>query len=61
MNNEWIEDWKKEVGNEQKLHGSTSTSKNLDVALGFSQCATDYSDTKQAVLYVISIANYLGF
>jgi len=61
MNLEWIEDWRMEVGKERKLHGCSSTSKNLDVALGFSQCDTKYPDTKQAVLYVISIKNFNGF
>ena len=44
------------------MHGCTSTSKNLDVALGFSQCDTDYdAENKQAVLFVYSIRNYDGF
>jgi len=34
MKNEWIEDWRMEK--ELKVPGSTSTSKNLSVALGFS-------------------------
>ena len=34
MNNEWIEDWRKKE--RLKIPGCTSTSKNLDVALGFS-------------------------
>ena len=37
MNKEWIEDWREEKFMRNFcLHGSTSTSKNLDVALGFS-------------------------
>ena len=62
MNKEWIEDWRDEVGKEYiKLHGSTSTSKNLDVALGFSQCHKDFSSHQQPVLFVYSIRNYEGF
>lgn len=40
MNKEWIEDWRRKVGrlgtDFTRLHGTTSTSKNLEVALGFS-------------------------
>ena len=47
MNTEWVEDWRKEVGKIDNhgithLPGCTSTSKNLDIALGFSKCHTDY-------------------
>jgi len=34
MKNEWIEDWRKKK--ELRIPGCTSTSKNMDVALGFS-------------------------
>jgi len=34
MKNEWIEDWRKKK--ELMIPGCTSTSKNMDVALGFS-------------------------
>jgi len=43
------------------LHGSTSTSKNLDVALGFSKCHEVYDANQQPVLIVTSIWNYYGF
>jgi len=42
------------------LHGSTSTSKNLDVALGFSKCDQDFEANQQPVLIVTSISNYAG-
>ena len=59
MNNEWIEDWRKKE--ELRIPGSTSTSKNLDVALGFSQCKTDYPAYKQPVLFIFAIQNSIGF
>ena len=43
------------------LHGSTSTSKNLDVALGFSKCDQHFEAHQQPVLIVTSIRNYDGF
>jgi len=75
MNKEWIEDWREEIGLQGEyegqsvegmlkyipMHGSTSTSKSMDVALGFSKCGTKYDDNKQAVLFVYSIYNYGGF
>jgi len=36
MNNEWIDGWREKVGKPIKVPGCTSTSKNLEVALGFS-------------------------
>lgn len=60
MNKEWIEDWR-EVEKDLMMHGFTSTSKNLDVAMSSSCCDTDYSDDQQAVLFVYSIRNYRGF
>ena len=59
MKNEWIEDWRKKE--ELKIPGCTSTSKNLDVALGFSQCKTDYPADKQPVLFIFAITNSIGF
>ncbi len=61
--------WRAEVGKKDgygdmeyfRMHGCTSTSKNMEVALGFSQCNTDYDDNKQAVLFVYSISNCNGF
>ena len=62
MNKGWIKDWKKKVGKKPiRLHGSTSTSKNLDVALTFSKCKTDFESDQQPVLFVYSIQNYDGF
>ena len=62
MQKEWINPWRKEVGGGISLPGgSTSTSQNLDVALGFSKCHTDYTDDQQPVLFVYSIKNYFGF
>jgi len=43
------------------MHGSTSTSKNMEISLGFSKCHTDYSDNQQPVLFVYSIRNHAGF
>ena len=43
------------------LHGSTSTSKNLDVALNYSKCAEVYEPHQQPVLIVTSIFNKNGF
>ena len=59
MNNEWIEDWRKKE--ELLIPGCTSTSKNLDVALGFSQCKKDYPADKQPVLFIFAIRNIDGF
>ena len=59
MKNEWIEDWRKKE--ELKIPGCTSTSKNLDVALGFSQCKKDYPADKQPVLFIFAINNNVGF
>jgi len=65
MNKDWIVGWREEVGKSGKdylhLHGSTSTSKNLDVALGFSNCHNDFSGDQKPVLFVFSIRNWLGF
>jgi len=36
MNKEWIQHWREDIGKKFPMHGCTSTSKNLDVALGFS-------------------------
>lgn len=63
MNKEWIDGWKEEIKMDSKepkvsLIGSTSTSKNLDVALINSKCLTDYGSDKQPVLFVYSIINY---
>lgn len=45
MNQEWIPQWKEEVGEGLiMLPGNTSTSKNLDVALDFSKCNTEFSE-----------------
>jgi len=41
--------------------GSTSTSKNLDVALGFSKCDNYYTDDEQPVLFIYLIRNNNGF
>ena len=60
MNKDWIDHWRAEVGKDDyfRMHGCTSTSKNMEVALGFSQCNIDYDvDNKQAVLFVYSINN----
>ncbi len=47
MNNEWIDGCREKVGLWFiNIPGCTSTSKNLDVALGFSKCDTDYENTK---------------
>ena len=69
MNKEWITGWREEVGKKDEdgnmkyfsLHGSTSTSKNMEVALGFSKCHTDFSANQQPVLFVFSITNFNGF
>ena len=62
MNKEWITGWREEVGKKWiPMHGSTSTSKNMQVALGLSLCHTNYSDNQQPVLFVYSILNYYGF
>ena len=63
MQKEWINPWRKVVGEEyiSLPGGSTSTSQNLDVALGFSKCHTDYTDDQQPVLFIYSIENYDGF
>ena len=63
MQKEWINPWRKVVG-EKYINlpgGSTSTSQNLDVALGFSKCHTDYTDDQQPVLFIYSIENDDGF
>ena len=68
MNNEWIEDWRREIGKTGNdttcLNGQTSTTKNLDVALNYSKCHTDYffeSVNQTPVLFVFSILNWVGF
>lgn len=62
MDSDWIEGWREEVGEVFiNLHSSTSTSKNLEVALDFSKCHTDYSNLQTPVLFVISVLNYTGF
>ena len=56
MNKEWITGWKEEVGKKSiPMHSTTNTSKNMEVALGFSKCHTDYSDNQKPVLFVYSI------
>jgi len=45
MEDEWIYDWKEEIGELLNLHGITSASKNMDVALNFSKCSTNF-DTR---------------
>ena len=42
MENEWIQNWEKQVGIKVYLPGTTSTSKNLEIALKFSQCGKNY-------------------
>ena len=63
MQKEWINPWRKVVGEDaiRLPGGSTSTSQNLDVALGFSKCHTDYTDDQQPVLFIYSIRNQDGF
>ena len=63
MQKEWINPWRKVVGEEyiNLPGGSISTSQNLDVALCFSKCHTDYTDDQQPVLFIYSIQNYDGF
>jgi len=44
MENTWIKDWEKKVGKDYiSLPGSTSTSKNLEVALEFTFRGKDQS------------------
>ena len=61
MNKDWIDKWSFNIGNELHLQGCTSTSRNLDVALGFSKCDTDYAFEQQPVLFVFSMLNQTGF
>ena len=62
MNKEWIEDWRQVIGHQMiNLHGNTSTSKNLDVALGFSKCHNNHEENQLPVLFIYSINNFYGF
>lgn len=62
MNTDWIEDWRKQIGkNEIDLHGIMNTSKNLEVALNYTKCHTEYAAEQQPVLFVYSIRNYNHF
>jgi len=63
MQKEWINPWRKVVGEDaiSLPGGSTSTSQNLDVALGFSKCHTKYTKKQQPVLFIYSIHNCGGF
>ena len=63
MQKEWLVQWREKVLEDDsvRMHGTTSTSRNLEVALGFSKCTTDYSDNQQPVLFVYSIRNTSGF
>jgi len=60
LDKKWVEGWSNQIGNKTSLMGLTSTSKNLDVALGYSQCHTKYKSNQQPVLFIYSILNYRG-
>ena len=60
MEKQWIQDWIDDIGKEIRLHGTTSTSRNLEVALDYSKCHTKYEDNKQAVLFVFHMDNWNG-
>lgn len=61
IDKEWLGGWYERVGKDLKLDGYTSTSKSLDVALGFSGAETEHSINQQPTLFVFSIRNYFGF
>ena len=66
MEKGWMTGWREDAGKSGEdsfihLPGCTSTSKNLDVALGFSGCHKNYSADHQPVLFVFSIRNWFGF
>ena len=51
MDKECIKEWRKELKTDSKeaeiiIKGSLCTSKNLDVAIGYSKCHTHYSSDK---------------
>ena len=59
MEKQWIEDWREEIGEGfVHLHGTTSTSRNLELALDYSKCHKKYEDIKQAVLFVLHNSNW---
>ena len=61
MQKQWIEDWREQIGNNILLHGTTSTSRNLEVALDYSKCDKKYRDDQQAVLFIYHVVNnYYG-
>jgi len=62
MKDRCVTDWRRKIDDEDfNLKGITSTNKDLDVALGYSKCHTDYADDQQPVLFVFSMWNYFGF
>ena len=62
MNQVWIEDWRKEIGQDYiNLKGITNTTKNLDIAMDYSKCHTDFWNHTTPVVFVISIWNNSGF
>ena len=62
MENQWVEDWREGLGNyDFCLHGTTSTSRNLEVALDYSKCHKKYDNGKTPVLFVFNQSNIYGF
>ena len=60
----WFDAYLNKVGQEVNMPGTTSTSSNLGVALGFSKCSTSIEDielTGKSVLFVFFFQNYTGF
>ena len=57
---EWFNAYKNKVGKVVNLSGTTSTSKKLDIALKFSQCAKEFDSIPgKSVLFVFLIQNYI--
>ena len=58
----WFDAYLKKVGKKVNMPGTTSTSSNLGVALGFSKCSIkDIATLGKSVLFVFFFKNYEGF
>jgi len=62
MKQTWLKDWKRKAGGADiGLHGTTSVSRNLEIALELSKCDTNKDNNMIPVLFVYTIRNYKGF
>ena len=60
----WFDAYLKKVGKKVNMPGTTSTSSNLGVALGFSKCSKNKKDIAtpgKSVLFVFFFMNWRGF